>query len=216
VARDVDLAEFTGGRIHVLHVSSPSSLGFIRQAKRRGVKVTAEATPHHLALTVDALADYDTNFRVTPPLGTEEDRQALIDALLDGTIDVVTSDHEPHTDIEKDEMFNEAPAGVIGMETAFAVLHTELALTGRVPLPLLIEKMTVNPARLLDLGKGTLTDGADGDVVVLDPALTWKVDPARFQSRSRNCPWNGRELTGRPMLTFVGGNLIWREGRILI
>jgi dihydroorotase len=216
VVRDIDLAEYTGGRVHILHVSSPASLNFIRQAKKRGVKVTTEATPHHLTLTVDALADYDTNFRVSPPLGTESDRQALIEALLDGTIDILTSDHEPHTDIEKDSMFNDAPAGVIGLETAFAVLHADLVLTGRVPLPLLIEKMTINPARLLALGKGTLSDGADGDVVVIDPALEWTVDPAAFQSRSHNCPWNGRALTGRPALTFVAGKPVWRDGAILL
>jgi dihydroorotase len=215
VARDIDLAEFCGGRVHILHVSSQASLNFIRNAKKRGVKVSAEATPHHLTLTVDALAGYDTNFRVSPPLGAEEDRRALIEALLDGTIDAITSDHEPHTDIEKDAMFNDAPAGVIGMETAFAVLNTELAIPGHVPMALLIEKLTSAPARLLGLGKGTLTDGADADVVVLDPEAVWTVDPDRFQSRSHNCPWNGRTLTGRPMMTFVAGEPVWRDGEIL-
>jgi dihydroorotase len=216
VARDVDLAEFTGGRVHILHVSSRASVGFIRQAQSRGVKVSAEVTPHHLTLTVDALADYDTNYLVSPPLGTEDDRQALVEGLLDGTIDVITSDHEPHTNIEKDEMFNDAPAGVIGMETAFSAIYGGLVATGQVPLGRLVEAMTINPSRLLDLGKGTLSDGADADVTVVDPELQWTVDPSRFYSKSRNCPWNGQTLTGRPVMTFVGGRLACRDGRMLV
>lgn len=216
VARNVDLAEFCDSRVHILHISSRSSVEFIREARHRGVNVSAEVTPHHLTLTVDALASYDTNYRVSPPLGTEDDRRALIEGLLDGTIDVITSDHEPHTEIEKDQMFSDAPSGVIGMETAFAVLHHELVRPGHIPLGVLIEKMTVQPSRLLALGKGTLSEGADADVTVLDLDLAWRVDPERFLSRSRNCPWNGCELVGRPVMTFVDGRTIWRDGRILV
>jgi dihydroorotase len=216
VARDIDLAEYTGGRVHILHVSTRAAIHSIRQAQLRGIKVSAEATPHHLTLTVDAAARYDTNFRCSPPLGTEADRLALIKAVADGTIEIIATDHEPHTAIEKDEMFNEAPAGVIGLETAFAVLNTELVRPGLLPMPTLIERMTVNPARLLDLGKGMLTDGADGDVTVLDPDFEWTVDAARFQSKSANSPWLGRTLIGRASATFVQGRMIQRDGEMLI
>ncbi|MCE5228694.1 dihydroorotase [bacterium] len=213
VARDAALAESTGGRIHICHVSTRESVRMIREAKSRGVKISGEATPHHLALTVDACATYSTNAKMSPPLGTEEDRQALIAGLLDGTIDVIATDHAPHTTIEKDWMFIEAPNGIIGMETSFAVLNTALVKTGLVPIGLLIEKMTIAPARLLDLHKGTLTDGADADVAVFDPEMTWTVDPDKFQSKARNCPWAGQELTGRPVATFVGGRIAYELGK---
>lgn len=216
VARDIDLAEFTGGRIHICHMSTRASVTYIRQAKARGVKVSGEATPHHLALTVDAVATYDTHAKCNPPLGTEDDRQALIEGLLDGTIDTIATDHAPHTEIEKDYMFTEAPNGVIGMETAFAALNTTLVKPGLIGMAQLIEKITINPARLLDLHKGTLTAGADADVVVLDPEAVWTVNPEEFQSKSRNCPWNGKQLVGRPWATFVGGKLIYLDGQITV
>ena len=216
VARDVDLAEFTGGRIHICHVSTRASVDFIRRAKAQGVNVSGETTPHHLALTVDAVATYDTHAKCNPPLGTEEDRLALIEGLRDGTLDVIATDHAPHTVIEKDFMFTEAPNGVIGMETAFGVLNTTLARPGLLTLPELIEKLTINPALLLELHKGTLTEGVDADVVILDPEARWVVDPEAFQSKGRNCPWNGQELMGRPTGTFVGGRLVYFEGQMRI
>lgn len=216
VARDVALADFTGGRIHICHVSTASSLEFVRSAKARGLTVSAEATPHHLALNTSALETYSTHAKCNPPIGTEEDRLALIEALRDGTIDVIATDHAPHTVIEKDLMFTEAPNGLIGMETAFGVLNTALVRPGHIALYDLIEKLTINPATLLELHKGTLTDGADADVVVLDPEARWIVNPEAFESKARNCPWNGQELVGRPTATFVGGRLIYWQGRILM
>ena len=216
VARDIDLAEFTGARIHIFHVSSKASIEFIRAARARGVRVSGEVSPHHLTLTVDALKDYDTNFKMNPPLATEADRQAAIEALRDGTLEVIATDHAPHTQMEKDEMFGEAPNGIIGMETAFAVLNTGLVQPGLVELGRVIEAMTINPAKLLGLPKGTLAEGADADVAVFDTEAAWTVDPAKFHSKSRNCPWNGQQLMGRPVRTYVGGELVYREGEILI
>lgn len=216
VARDVDLADFTKGRIHICHVSTAASLEFVRRAKARGLAVSAEVTPHHLALNVSSLETYSTNAKCNPPLSTEQDRQLLIEALRDGAIDVIATDHAPHSEIEKDLMFTDAPNGVIGMETAFAALNTALVRPGLMSLPAIIEKMTVNPARLLDLDKGTLGEGAVADVAVFDPEARWTVDPAAFQSKARNCPWNGQELTGRPIATFVAGRLVYWRGEIQV
>ena len=216
VARDIELAECTGGRIHICHLSTRSSVDLVRRAKARGVNVSGEVTPHHLALTVEAVATYDTNAKCNPPLGTEDDRQALIEGVIDGTIDAIATDHAPHTTIDKDLMFVKAPNGIIGMETAFAVLNTTMVRTGLIGISDLIEKMTINPTTLLELGKGTLTAGADADVAVFDLEAPWTVEPDRFQSKARNCPWNGQELIGRPVATFIGGRLIWRDGEILI
>ncbi len=216
VARDATLAADTGGRVHICHVSTRESVRIIRDAKARGVRISGEVTPHHLALTVEACATYSTNAKMSPPLGTEDDRRALIEGLRDGTLDAIATDHAPHTGIEKDWMFTDAPNGVIGMETSFAALNTALVKTGLVELPLLIEKMTIGPARLLDLHKGTLTDGADADVAVLDPDLAWTVDPEQFQSKARNCPWAGLELTGRAVATFVSGKLVYENGKLVI
>lgn len=214
VARDIELCEFTGGRLHVFHVSTQASVHLIRRARKRGVRISTEVTPHHIALTVDACAGYDTNFKMNPPLGLDQDRQSLIEGLRDGTIEVIATDHAPHTDIEKDLMFSQAPNGVIGMETAVAVLNETLIRPGLLSWPEVIARMTIGPARLLGLHKGTLTDGADGDVAIFNPEEVWTVDPDDFQSKARNCPWNGRRLTGRPHATFVNGRLIWSEGQL--
>lgn len=216
VVRDIDLAEFTGARIHIFHVSTRASITFIRNARARGVRVSGEVSPHHLTLTVDALKDYDTNFKMNPPLATEADRRAAIEALRDGTLEVIATDHAPHTQMEKDEMFAEAPNGIIGMETAFAVLNTGLVRTGEIGLPRIIEAMTVKPAGLLGLDKGTLAVGAAADVAVFDTERAWTVDPEQFHSKSRNCPWNGQELVGRPVRTYVAGRLVYNEGQILV
>ncbi|OPZ09833.1 MAG: Dihydroorotase [candidate division BRC1 bacterium ADurb.BinA292] len=215
VARDAELSEFTGGRIHVMHVSTRASVEIIRQARARGVRISCEVTPHHLALTVEACRTYSTNAKCNPPIGPESDRLALIEGLLDGTIEVIATDHAPHTEMEKDLMFTDAPNGIIGMETAFGVLNTVLVRPGLMTLPDLISRMTANPARLLRIDKGTLSDGADADVALLDPEQVWTVDPERLHSKARNCPWNGQQLVGRPVATFVGGELIYRDGRIL-
>jgi dihydroorotase len=215
VARDVDLADDTGGRVHICHVSVPRSLEYIAWAKQKSVGVTCEVTPHHLTLTVDALENYDPHFKMSPPLGTEEDRRALIEGLRSGVIDCIATDHAPHTDMEKDQVFADAPNGVIGLETAFPVLYTDLVLKGDIDLGLLVEKMTVAPSRILRLNKGTLSKGADADIAVIDLEKEFLVDPAKFQSRSHNCPWNGRKLRGQTVATVVAGRVVYRDGAIV-
>ena len=216
VARDMALAEFTGGRIHIQHVTSRLSLEFIERAKQRGVAVTAEATPHHLALTDEAIADFNSNAKMNPPLGSEEERQALLRGLAAGIIDCIATDHAPHSAMEKDKVFDEAPFGVIGLETAFPVVFTELVVGGVLSLPQLIEKMAVNPARAMRLPKGTLSLGADGDVTVLDPQWEGVIEEGMFHSKSRNTPFLGRKVRGRVAATVVGGRIVFRDGAILV
>lgn len=214
VARDAELAAFTGGRIHVCHVSCRSSVDTVRRARERGVRISCEVTPHHLSLTDEAVALYDTNAKCNPPLAGEEDRLALLEALADGTIEVIATDHAPHTPIEKDWMFPDAPNGVIGLETAVGVLIRDVVRPGVISLPTMIEKMTVAPSRILKVPKGTLAEDADGDVTILDPEARWTVDATKFRSKARNCPWNGQELIGRAFATIVGGKVVFRDGRI--
>jgi dihydroorotase len=216
VSRDAQLCEYTNSRIHIFHVSSRTSVREIRHARALGVRISGEASPHHLTLTTDAVANFDTKAKCNPPIGTEDDRQALIEGVKDGTLEVIATDHAPHTTIEKELMFTDAPNGLIGMETAWPVLNTYLIREGILDLPLVIATMTCNPARLLRLEKGTLSEGADADVTVLDPDLVWTVDPEKFLSKARNCPYNGRELTGRAILTMVGGRMIYRDGEIVV
>jgi len=215
VARDIDLADYTGGHVHICHVADARSVDYIRTAKAKGVRVTAEVTPHHLTLTDEALEGYDTNFKMSPPLGSEEDRRAVIEGLRDGTIDCIATDHAPHTDMEKDCPLAGAPNGVIGMETAFPILYTDLALKGEISLELLIEVLTAAPARILNLAKGSLAIGADADIAVLDLDTEYVIDPSKFFSRSRNCPFAGRTVKGRPCATIVGGKLVFRDGRFV-
>ena len=216
VQRDVELAAFTGGRIHICHVSAAASVEAVRRGKERGVNITAEVTPHHLSLTETAIRGYNSNAKCNPPLGSEEDRQALIEGLVDGTIDVIATDHAPHTSIEKEAVYPDTPNGIIGMETAFGVLNTVLVKSGIIGLADLIEKLTVAPSRILNLNKGTLGEGADADVAILDTESSCIVDPNRFFSRARNCPWESTELIGRAEATIVGGRLIYQDGKILV
>lgn len=195
VARDLALAELTGGWVHFAHLSSASSVELIRQAKRRGVRVTCEVTPHHLALTHEAVEGFNTDAKVNPPLRTEADRRALIEGLRDGTIDCIATDHAPHTDWEKDAEFDTAPFGISGLETALGVCATTLVEPGRLTWPQLIEKLSTAPARIAGRG-GTLQVGAEADVTVIDPQAHWTVDPQRFASKGRRSPFAGRTLTG--------------------
>jgi dihydroorotase len=215
VARDIALAEYTGGHIHIQHVSARRSVELIREGKQRGVRVTAEVTPHHLALTEDACLEFDTNAKVAPPLRSEDDRQALIEGLVDGTIDVIATDHAPHTDIEKDMVFTEAPFGMIGLETAFAVCHAELVASGKMELADMISRLTVKPAELIHIDKGTLSVGADADVTIVDLKLEKTIAPEMLHSKSHNTPFLGKTLRGFPTHTIVGGNLIYSKGAIL-
>jgi dihydroorotase len=208
VARDALLAELTGGHVHLCHMSTRGSVELIRQAKERGIHVTAEVTPHHLTLTERACEGYDTHAKMNPPLREAADVAALRSALRDGVIDCIASDHAPHAYDAKEAAFDDAPFGVVGLETAFAVAYTELVLGGVLTLPDLIARMSTIPARTFHLAGGTLQPGAPADVAVLDPSASWTVDPTRFHSKSRNSPFAGRALSGRALLTLVAGNVV--------
>jgi dihydroorotase len=208
VARDVRLAEIAGGRLHVCHVSSARSVEIIRRAKDRGVRVTAEATPHHLALTDEAVEGFDANTKMNPPLRAESDRRALIGGLADGTIDAVATDHAPHAPLEKLLEFDRAPFGIIGLETSLALVLTVLVKEGHLSLADAVERMTLAPARILGLEAGTLRPGAPADVAVIDPALEWTFAPGDVFSKSSNSPFLGRALTGRVLLTLLGGRAV--------
>ena len=208
VARNVLLAELTGGRVHLCHMSTRGSAELIRRAKERGVRVTAEVTPHHLALTDHACENYDTHAKMNPPLREAADVAALRQALKEGVIDCIASDHAPHAYDEKEAAFDDAPFGIVGLETAFAVAHSELVQGGVLTLPELVARMSTLPARVFGLTGGTLQPGAAADVCVLDPKQRWTVDPARFFTKCRNTPFAGRELVGRPTLTLVAGKIV--------
>ena len=214
VARNVILSTYTGAHIHLQHLSSKYSVDIVRRAKGRGVRVTAEATPHHLALTDAALAGYDPNFKMNPPVRTEEDRRALVEGLRDGTIDCVATDHAPHTDYEKDKEFDYAPFGVIGLETALPVVLDVLLRQGGFSLTEVVALMTHKPARLLRLAGGTLAEGAVADVTLFDPDEKWLYDAKKGFSKSGNSPWQGRRLTGRVKTTIVSGRVVFDGEKI--
>jgi dihydroorotase len=205
VSRDLALAELTGGRIHFAHLSSAKSVELIRQAKRRGVRVTGEVTPHHLALTDEAVGGFLTEAKVNPPLRTEADRQALIEGLRDGTIDCIATDHAPHTDWEKSADFDSAPFGISGLETALGVCVATLIGPGALSWSQLVEKLSTNPARIIGARSGALSLGADADITVIDPRASWVVDPQRFVSKGKHSPFAGWKLTGVVTNVFVRG-----------
>ncbi|MGE5688051.1 MAG: dihydroorotase [Gemmatimonadota bacterium] len=211
VARDILLAELTGGHVHLCHVSTRGSVELIRRAKERGLRVSAEVTPHHLTLTEAACEHYDTHAKMNPPLREAADVDALRLALRDGVIDCVASDHAPHAYDEKEAAFDDAPFGIIGLETAFAVAHTDLVRAGILTLPALLGRMSAGPAALFHLPGGSLAAGAAADVCVLDVSTPWTVRPQEFHSKSRNTPFAGRELVGRAVTTFVGGRVVHEE-----
>lgn len=209
VARDIILSHYSGAHIHLQHISSALSVELIRRAKRDGVRITAEATPHHLALTEEALANYDTRFKMNPPLRTEADRQALIAGVKDGTIDCLGTDHAPHSPDEKDREFDYAPNGIIGLETALPVSLGVLVGEARLKLPRVVDLLTRRAAEVLRLPAGTLAPGAAADVCVFDPVERWTYHAAQGHSKSRNSPWDGRTLTGRVRATVVGGRVVY-------
>ncbi len=208
VARDLVLAELTGAHVHIAHLSTAGAVRLVREAKARGVRVTAEVTPHHLTLTEEAVRSFDPNTKMNPPLRTKRDVEALIEGLADGTIDVVATDHAPHALSEKEGEFDQAAFGVVGLETAVAVLLDRLVRPGLLPLPTLVARLSTDPARLLNLPGGRLTPGAPGDVTILDLEQELVVEPARFHSRSRNTPFAGWRLRGGPWMTVVGGRVV--------
>jgi dihydroorotase len=209
VGRDIAIAEYTGTAVHIAHVSTAGSVELIREAKRRGVKVTAEAAPHYFTLTDEALEDYDTNAKVNPPLRTLADLNAVRQGLKDGSLDAIASDHAPHSTLEKDVEFDYAASGMIGLETSLG-LGLRLVAEGVLSLNQLVAKMSTNPARILKIQKGTLRLGADADVTVIDPDEEWTVDTRTFQSLSKNTPFNGWRLRGRAIFTIVGGDIRYR------
>jgi len=213
VARDCSLAAYEDGRIHICHVSSRETVEEIRLAKARGVKVTAEVTPHHLLLTEQAVSDDPdpAKFKMNPPLRADEDRKALIEALVDGTIDCIATDHAPHPADEKENPFAAAPFGVIGLETSFAACHTELVMGGHMDLTDLILRMSTNPARIFGLPVPTLADGAPANLAVVDLAATDRVGDRPYASKSTNTAFVGMELTGRVVMTLAGGQDVYRR-----
>jgi dihydroorotase len=205
VARDIILAELTGAHLHIAHVSTAGAVRLVREARARGVRVTAEVTPHHLLLTDEAVRSYDSNFKMAPPLRTKQDVEACLEALVDGTIDCVATDHAPHALSEKEGEFAEAANGIVGLETAVPLLLDRLVRPGVLDLPTLVTRLSAAPARLLGLPGGTLSPGADADITILDLERPWTVNPTTFQSRSRNTPFTGFTGIGAPWMTLVGG-----------
>lgn len=208
VSRDINLAELTGGRLHIAHVSTRGAVELIRAAKKRGVLVTAEAAPHHLILDDSLVDGYDTNAKMSPPLRNKEDVKALVSALKDGTIDAVATDHAPHSSIEKDVEFDAAANGIVGLETSLGLV-LELVNKKEIELATAIERMTSGPARVMGLDKGTLKVGAAADVAIIDPDKEWTVDPSKFFSRSKNTPFTGRKLKGQVVKTLLDGKPVF-------
>ena len=209
VMRDIRLAEYTGGQYHVAHVSTAETVELVRQAKRRGLPVTCEVAPHHFALTDEAVRTYDTNTKMNPPLRTREDVEAIKAGLRDGTIDAIATDHAPHSFDEKEVEFQVAPFGIIGLETAIGLCVTELIGTNVLSLNSLIEKLSVNPRRILRLPPIVIEEGQMANLTVFDPVAEWTVDPVSLKSRSRNTPFGGRHLSGRPFGVLNNGRSYW-------
>ncbi len=207
--RDLVLVRSSGAKYHVAHVSTVGGVELIRDAKNRGLPVTAEVTPHHLLLTDEACCDYDTNYKVNPPLRTRADVEACLAGAADGTIDCLVSDHAPHGAEEKELEFVNAPFGIIGLETALALFAKALVEPGLLGWPELIDRLAVRPARVLGLAKGTLRPGADADVTLIEPDAEWTIDVNAFQSKSRNCPFNSWQVRGRATMTIVGGGIAY-------
>jgi dihydroorotase len=207
--RDILLARRTRGHVHLAHMSTRGSVELIRWGKERHIGVTAEVCPHHLSLTEEAVEGYDTNAKMNPPLRTAKDVEALRQAVRDGTIDLIATDHAPHHYDEKEREFADAPNGIVGLETALAVVVTNLVQSGIIDFPTLVERMACAPARLFHLPGGTLRKGSAADVTVFDPAREWTVDPQAFLSKGRNSPYAGMRLTGRAIMTIVDGRAVW-------
>jgi dihydroorotase len=215
VARDIRLAEITGGRLHIQHISTARSVELVREGKRRGVQVTAEACPHHFTLTDETLSRFDANFKMNPPLRTKDDIAAIIEGLKDGTIEVLATDHAPHAPEKKLRELDKAPFGIVGLETLLPITIKSLIEPGHLDWHAVIARLTMNPAHIFGLAKGTLRVGNDADVTIIDPNARWKVDPDQFLSRSRNTPFGGWEVRGRAHTTIVGGEVRYTLGGIV-
>jgi dihydroorotase len=212
IGRDIALSDVTGGRLHAMHVSTAGGVALIREAKKRGSRVTAEACPHHFTLTDESLRGFDSNCKMSPPLRTQADVEAIIEGLVDGTIDCIATDHAPHAREKKMLELDRAPFGILGLETAIGLSVTRLVATGRIGWPRLVEAMSTLPARILGINRGTLRPGAVADITLIDPNLSWRVDVNTFRSKSVNSPFHGWTLQGRAVATIVGGRVKYRLG----
>ncbi len=212
IARNIIFAREIGWKIHMQHVSTRESVDMIRRARAKGIPVTGEATPHHLTLTDECVKKFDTNYKMNPPLRSEDDRQALIEGVADGTITVIATDHAPHTETAKLVEFDHAPFGIIGLETALPVCFTQLVVPGIISIPQLIAKMTVGPAEVLGMENYDLSIGKAADITVFDPEAEYVVDKEKFHSRSRNTPFDGMKVRGQINLTVVDGKIVYRQG----
>jgi len=210
VARDIMLAEFTGGKLHIAHVSTSEAVDFIREAKKKKMKLSCEVTPHHFTLTDEAIKTFDTNFKVNPPLRTKKDVEMVKKGLKDGTVDVIATDHAPHSIEEKEVEFDAAPFGMIGLETALSLVITELIERKVLTWKDAIAKMSYNPAKILKLDAGELKVGGPADITIIDPELEWAVDLNQFRSKSKNSPFGGWKLKGRAWMTIVGGKIVYK------
>jgi len=207
VHRDIALCELTGGRLHIMHVSTAGSVDLIRRARQHGARVSGEACPHHFTLTDKCLRTFDSNYKMAPPLRTDSDIQAIIAGLKDGTLEVISTDHAPHAPEKKMRELNLAPNGIIGLETLLPICVLALIEPGHLTWPELIEKLTINPARILSIDRGTLRAGAVADITIIDPSAEWTIDPNKFRSKSRNCPFAGWKVRGRAQTVIVNGEV---------
>lgn len=214
VARDVLLAEYAGARVHVAHMSSARAVDIVRQAKKRGVRVTAEVTPQHLTLTDECVDLYDSSTKINPPLRSKPDCDALLAGLKDGTIDAIVTDHSPHAQEEKDREYMYAPSGFPGLETSLGIMLTDLYQAGKLDLKTIVSKMTWEPAKVLQLSAGTLNVGSPADVTVIDLNQEWTVEAQKFYTKGSHSPFVGRKLKGKAVMTFVDGNLVMQDGRV--
>ena len=211
VNRDIKLAGKTRGHLHVAHLSAAASLEAVRTARRDGLHVTCEVTPHHLALIDEDVADYNTNFKMNPPLRTNRDREALLAGLEDGTVDCIATDHAPHAHHEKNAEFDRAPFGITGLETALGLCISILHMKNGLPLKRIVELLTSNPARVMNLpGRGTLAPGSHADVTIFNPDKKWTYKTADSQSKSKNSPFDGWQMQGKIAATVVAGKIVWR------
>ncbi len=207
VMRDILLAEYVGARVHIAHISTKASVEMVRQAKKKGINVTAEVTPHHFTLTHDSLKTFDTNFKMNPPLRSKEDVLAIIEGLKDGTIDCIASDHAPHSIEEKDLEFINAPNGIIGLETQLGLAITELVHKGHLTISQLVEKLSVNPRKILNVPVPQITEDENADLTIFDSDMVWTVDKNKFKSKSKNTPFDKRLLTGKSIAVINNGKM---------
>ena len=207
IYRDIVLAELTGGRVHILHVSTAGGVDLIRQGIAKGIKVSGEACPHHFILTDEEMRRFDSNYKMSPPLRTKKDADAILAGLKDGTLSVLATDHAPHAPEKKERELDQAPNGIVGLETFLPLCVTYLIEPGHLSWPDMLAKMTVNPAKVLGIDRGTLRPGRPADVTVIDPKVRWTIDVTESKSKSRNSPFHGHKVTGRAVATVVGGEV---------